>query len=156
MLAGQSFWSVISTVMRPLAGLFAQALDVVRQAYFGRRVTITRYLAGILSSRSERFSPMICRSPPQQGQLLACGSMTISSRGRCAVVPPTGVRVLIATKPVDFRKEMDGLAAYVEQELRADPFVGKPPSISRDGAGAWMMPASSLIVEHLAGRLRLN
>jgi hypothetical protein len=31
------------------------------------------------------------------------------------IVPPTGVRVLIATKPVDFRKGMDGLAAYVEQ-----------------------------------------
>ena len=40
------------------------------------------------------------------------------------IVPPTGVRVLIATKPVDFRKGMDGLAAYVEQELQADPFSG--------------------------------
>jgi transposase len=40
------------------------------------------------------------------------------------IVPPTGVRVLIATKPVDFRKGMDGLAAYVEQELRAEPFSG--------------------------------
>ena len=40
------------------------------------------------------------------------------------IVPPTGVRVLIATKPVDFRKGMDGLAAYVEQQLLADPFSG--------------------------------
>src|SRR6185295_9323700 len=56
----------------------------VRQAYFGRRVTITRYCAGILSSRSERSSPMTCKSPPQQGQVLAGGSMTTSSRGRCA------------------------------------------------------------------------
>ena len=40
------------------------------------------------------------------------------------IVPPTGVRVLIATKPVDFRKGMDGLAAYVEQELQVDPFSG--------------------------------
>jgi transposase len=40
------------------------------------------------------------------------------------IVPPTGVRVLIATKPVDFRKGMDGLAGYVEQELHADPFSG--------------------------------
>jgi transposase len=40
------------------------------------------------------------------------------------IVPPTGVRVLIATKPVDFRKGMDGLAAYIEQELRATPFSG--------------------------------
>ena len=39
-------------------------------------------------------------------------------------MPPTGVRVLVATKPVDFRKGMDGLAAYVEQQLQADPFNG--------------------------------
>lgn len=40
------------------------------------------------------------------------------------IVPPTGVRVLVATKPVDFRKGMDGLAAYVEQQLQADPYNG--------------------------------
>ena len=40
------------------------------------------------------------------------------------IVPPTGVRVLVATKPVDFRKGMDGLAAYVEQQLLTDPFNG--------------------------------
>ena len=39
------------------------------------------------------------------------------------IVPPTGIRVLIATKPVDFRKGMDELAAYVEQEFHADPFL---------------------------------
>jgi transposase len=40
------------------------------------------------------------------------------------IVPPTGVRVLIATRPVDFRKGMDGLAAYVQESFRADPFSG--------------------------------
>jgi transposase len=40
------------------------------------------------------------------------------------IVPPTSVRVLVATKPVDFRKGMDGLAALVKEELRADPFSG--------------------------------
>ena len=29
-----------------------------------------------------------------------------------------------ATRPVDFRKGMDGLAALVQQALRADPFAG--------------------------------
>jgi len=38
--------------------------------------------------------------------------------------PGTGAKVLIATKPVDFRKEMDGLAALVTAELGADPFSG--------------------------------
>ena len=40
------------------------------------------------------------------------------------IVPPTGVRVLVATKPVDFRKGMDGLAAYVQEQMQADPFSG--------------------------------
>lgn len=40
------------------------------------------------------------------------------------IVPPTSVRVLVATKPVDFRKGMDGLAAYIEQQLQTDPFNG--------------------------------
>jgi transposase len=34
------------------------------------------------------------------------------------------VRVLIATQPVDFRKGMDGLAALVKEQLRADPYAG--------------------------------
>ena len=40
------------------------------------------------------------------------------------IVPPTGVRVLVATKPVDFRKGMDGLAAIVQSELNCQPFSG--------------------------------
>lgn len=40
------------------------------------------------------------------------------------IVPPTGVRVLVATRPVDFRKGMDGLAAYVQEHLQSDPFSG--------------------------------
>ena len=40
------------------------------------------------------------------------------------IVPPTSVRVLVATRPVDFRKGMDGLAALVQEELKADPFSG--------------------------------
>ena len=38
------------------------------------------------------------------------------------IVPPTGIRVLMATEPVDFRKGMDGLAAYVKEAFKADPF----------------------------------
>ena len=40
------------------------------------------------------------------------------------IVVPPGVRLLLATRPVDFRKGMDGLAALVQQALRADPFAG--------------------------------
>ena len=38
-------------------------------------------------------------------------------------VPP-GVRVLIATRPVDFRKGADSLAALAKETLAQDPFSG--------------------------------
>ena len=37
---------------------------------------------------------------------------------------PAGVRVLVATKPVDFRRGADSLAALAKDELRRDPFSG--------------------------------
>jgi transposase len=37
---------------------------------------------------------------------------------------PAGVRVLVATRPVDFRRGADSLAALVREELRQDPFCG--------------------------------
>ena len=36
-----------------------------------------------------------------------------------------GLRVLVASSPVDFRKGMDGLVALVTQVLAADPFAGE-------------------------------
>ena len=41
------------------------------------------------------------------------------------MIGPSGtVRVLVATKPVDFRKGADGLAALVREVMRTDPFCG--------------------------------
>ena len=40
------------------------------------------------------------------------------------IAVPPGVRILLAAQPVDFRQGMDGLAALVQQALRADPFRG--------------------------------
>jgi transposase len=41
------------------------------------------------------------------------------------VIGPTGaVRVMVATKPVDFRKGAEGLAALVRETLASDPFSG--------------------------------
>ena len=40
------------------------------------------------------------------------------------IMVPPGVRILLATHPVDFRKGMDGLAALVQRALHADPFRG--------------------------------
>ena len=40
------------------------------------------------------------------------------------ILPAGPVRVLVATRPVDFRKGMDGLAALIREHLGADPFSG--------------------------------
>jgi transposase len=41
------------------------------------------------------------------------------------VIGPTGaVRVMVATRPVDFRKGAEGLAALVREEMQSDPFSG--------------------------------
>lgn len=40
------------------------------------------------------------------------------------IIPSGAVRVLVATRPVDFRKGMDGLAALVQESLGSDPYSG--------------------------------
>ena len=41
------------------------------------------------------------------------------------IFPSNRVRILVATKPVDFRKGHDGLTALVKNELHKDPFTGR-------------------------------
>jgi transposase len=43
------------------------------------------------------------------------------------IVLAQAVRIVIATKPVDFRKGHDGLAAVVQNELGLDPHSGIVP-----------------------------
>jgi len=40
------------------------------------------------------------------------------------ILPSNRVRILVASKPVDFRKGHDGLSALVRNELDRDPFTG--------------------------------
>ena len=40
------------------------------------------------------------------------------------IFPSNRVRIVVATKPVDFRKAHDGLVAHVKSALRRDPFTG--------------------------------
>lgn len=63
--------------------------------------------------------------------------------------PSNRVRIMVATKPIDFRKGHDGLAAMVSSVLRKDPFTGtvfifrsrktdRLKLLFRDGAGLVM------------------
>ena len=40
------------------------------------------------------------------------------------IFPSNRVRIVVATKPVDFRRQHDGLVAHVKSVLRKDPFTG--------------------------------
>src|SRR3981189_3618136 len=40
------------------------------------------------------------------------------------ITVPAGIRVLVATKPVDFCRGADSLAALVREQLQHDPFSG--------------------------------
>lgn len=64
--------------------------------------------------------------------------------------PSGSVRVLVATRPVDFRKGMGGLAALVKDELLKDPYSGvvyvfrakradRVKMIWWDGTGLWLL-----------------
>ena len=44
--------------------------------------------------------------------------------GGAMIFPSNRVRIMVATKPIDFRKGHDSLAAMVKNELRKDPFTG--------------------------------
>jgi transposase len=44
--------------------------------------------------------------------------------GGAMIAVPAGIRVLVATKPVDFRRGADGLVALVREQLGHDPFSG--------------------------------
>ena len=47
------------------------------------------------------------------------------SGGACGMISvPSGVKIMVASVPVDFRKGMDGLAALVQEALRSNPFSG--------------------------------
>ncbi|MDB2422520.1 IS66 family insertion sequence element accessory protein TnpB [Paracoccaceae bacterium] len=41
------------------------------------------------------------------------------------IIPSPAVRIVIATKPGDFRKGHDGLAALAERDLGLDPHSGE-------------------------------
>ena len=83
------------------------------------------------------------------------------------IVPSGAVRVLVATRPVDFRKGMDGLAALVRESLGSDPYSGviyvfrakradgvKLVAVGRDWPGAGCQAAGEELVSLAADQRR--
>lgn len=40
------------------------------------------------------------------------------------ITVPPGLRIVVASEPIDFRKGLDGLVAVVQRHLLFDPFAG--------------------------------
>jgi hypothetical protein len=82
------------------------------------------------------------------------------------IAAPAGVRVLIATQPIDFRKGADGLAAIAQQVLGQDPFSGshrvpgaarrsgQASGVGRDRSGADLETAGERSVQVAGGQRR--
>ena len=66
-------------------------------------------------SVSTAFAPIV---------VAEAGSGAEGGEGNVVIAPGNSVQVLVATKPVDFRKGADGLAALVQESLSSDPFCG--------------------------------
>lgn len=49
---------------------------------------------------------------------------SIGAEGEPVIGPSGAVRMMVATKPVDFRRGMEGLATLVRESMGADPFSG--------------------------------
>jgi transposase len=61
-------------------------------------------------------------TPEQTARIIADGVARREDGGMIAV--PAGIRVLAATKPVDFRRGADSLVALVREQFKHDPFSG--------------------------------
>ena len=61
--------------------------------------------------------------PRRSGCVDACDRAE-DPEGARIIVPPTTVKVSIATKPVDFRKGMNGLAALIAAEFKLEHYWG--------------------------------
>jgi len=62
---------------------------------------------------------------------------------------PAGVRVLVATKPVDFRRGADSLAALAREQLQRDPLSGADGK--HDARATRRISARALLSCQLAG-----
>lgn len=78
----------------------------------------------IKSPAVQRSSSAVSQSAWKKVRLPPGRRCRTCMRGSSMIFPSNRVRIMLATKPVDFRKGHDGLAALVKNELHKDPFTG--------------------------------
>ena len=67
------------------------------------------------------------------------------------IAVPAGVRVLVATKPVDFRRGADSPAALVSEQLKHDPFSGTIFIFRSKRADRLKTPVANAVVDRSPG-----
>jgi transposase len=88
-----------------------------------------QFRAGLIQQKNQAVravgseNRLRCTGGARRGLALA-GGCSARREGGDMIAVPAGVRVLVATKPVDFRKGGDGLVALVRETLGHDPFSG--------------------------------
>jgi hypothetical protein len=94
-----------------------------------------------------------CGSAAARTQRLEDGAACVESR---RVIGPTGaVRVMVATKPVDFRKGAEGLAALVRDKKRQHPArYGQNGRVIALGRKSWLFCGSDRGGERAAADFR--
>jgi len=68
------------------------------------------------------------------------------------IIPGKSIKIVIATKPVDFRKGHDGLVAEGQNELRLDPHSGiivSLPSMTEQCVGGFKTDIGCRPGQHL-------
>jgi transposase len=93
--------------------------------------------------------------------LHACGTGRGTGHGAAGlrmIFPSIRVRIMVATKPIDFRKVHDSLAAMLKNELRKGPFTGTVFVFRAKKAGrlkllywdsTWLVMAYNRLDEHI-------
>ena len=77
------------------------------------------------SGRRDRVRDLGCRGARRAGPECASDCSGDPSPEGLGIIGPSGaVCLMMATRPVDFRKGMDGLAALMCEAMGADPFSG--------------------------------
>jgi IS66 Orf2 like protein len=73
------------------------------------------------------------------------------------IAVPAGVRVMVATKPIDFRRGADGLVALVRETLGQDPFLeasrpGEDCGLGRIWSGSILEASGARCIPMAAGQ----
>ncbi len=79
---------------------------------------------GAAEASGEHLEVVLDKVTVRLGAGLSAGGDRLCVERDVMIFPSNRLRIMVATKPVDFRRQHDGLVAHVKSALRRDPFTG--------------------------------